>query len=53
MGESMKVSYLVLILAAVVVLGWAIHHYSQSVITDSSGAPSSTSMISAPAVSAG
>ena len=49
----MKVTYLVLILAAVIVMGWAIHYYSDRVIFGPGGAPSSFGMVPATAVSAG
>lgn len=49
----MKVTYLVIILAAVIVLGWAIHYYSDRLTFGPGGAPSTTSMAHAPAVSAG
>jgi hypothetical protein len=49
----MKVTYLVLILAAVIGLGWAIHYYSDRVTFGPGGAPTSVGMVPATAVSAG
>ena len=47
----MKTTYLVLILIAVIVLGWAIHYYSERATYGPAGAPSSIGMIAAPGVS--
>lgn len=49
----MKVTYLVIILAAVIVLGWAIHHYSDRLTFGPGGGPSTTGMAHVPAVRAG
>jgi hypothetical protein len=49
----MKATYLVIILAVVVVLGLAIHYYSDRVAADSAAASSSVGMVFAPAVRAG
>ncbi|HUY17596.1 MAG TPA: hypothetical protein VMV15_00100 [Candidatus Binataceae bacterium] len=49
----MKTTYLVLILAVVVVLGLAIHYYSDRLAADSASASSAVGMVFAPAVRAG
>ncbi|HTW86910.1 MAG TPA: hypothetical protein VMD75_02785 [Candidatus Binataceae bacterium] len=49
----MKVTYLFIILAVVIVLGWAIHYYSDRLTFGPGGAPSTTSMVPAAAVRAG
>lgn len=49
----MKVTYLVIILAAIIVLGWAIHYYSDRLTFGPAGAPSSIGMVPTPAVNAG
>jgi hypothetical protein len=44
----MKTAYLVLILIAAIVLGWAIHYYSDRATFGPAGAPSSVGMTTAP-----
>ena len=49
----MKTTYLILVLAAVIALGWAIHYYSDRITFGPGGAPSSVGMVPAADVSAG
>jgi hypothetical protein len=49
----MKTAYLVLILIAVIVLGWAIHYYSDRSTFGPAGAPSAVGMIAGPQASVG
>jgi len=48
----MRTTYLVLILAAVIAIGWAIHYYSDREAFGPAGPPSAVGMVPAPAASA-
>jgi hypothetical protein len=48
----MRTTYLILVLVAVIALGWAIHYYSDRAVFGPGGEPANFGMIAAPAARA-